>query len=242
MSYKTITPSTPQKFWDRVTVQGDCWIWEGSAYRHGYGIFRNQSASRLAYVELKGPIPKGKRLSPTCENRACVNPDHFTIINREERLDPQRPGYGVSWHPQARMWAVVVSGTYVGIYEDEQIAYRAVIAHRKAQGTMSDKHAQLAEEFGLPDETPEEFFQAHPTRRQDADKKPRHRGLGISWCKQTNRWQAKVNTDGKQKQLGRFPKESDAYRAALAFLIESGAGSSAKADKLKQAIKDTEEQ
>lgn len=237
---RRITAQTPEEYWDRVTLKGDCWVWAGSSYSHGYGLFRNRSAVRTAYEALKGEIPAGKRLKSTCRTAGCVNPEHHTITNREEWRTPVRPGHGVSWHPQARMWAVVVQGQYVGIYEDEYVAYRAVIAHRKTQGTLDSKRIQLASDLGLPEETPEQFFEQNPTRRHDADNKPRHQGLGISWCKQTRQWQAKANPSGKQKQLGRFKNEADAYRAALEFLVEGGGGETPKASKLKRAITDTE--
>lgn len=36
---------------------------------------------------------------------------------------------------------------------------------------------------------------------------------GVNWCKQTHKWSAKIQVNGKRKHLGRFSNEDDAGKA-----------------------------
>ena len=63
-----------------------CWIWTKSLNNMGYAIFRAHGRTRLghrvAYMELKGPIPEGLELDHLCRNRACINPAHLEPVTR----------------------------------------------------------------------------------------------------------------------------------------------------------------
>jgi hypothetical protein len=86
----------PARFWSKVRVAGDCWIWTG-ALNHGYGYFRwdgrTQNAHRVAYQELVAPIAGGHDVDHLCHgrdaacpgghgcpHRACVNPEHLEPV------------------------------------------------------------------------------------------------------------------------------------------------------------------
>lgn len=59
----------------------ECWEWQGTVKRHGYGQmwFRGKSdrAHRVSYQLHNGAIPEGLLIRHTCDNKLCVNPGHL---------------------------------------------------------------------------------------------------------------------------------------------------------------------
>lgn len=80
-----------ERFWNKVDMAGDCWIWTGAHIPQGYGVFRLTSqktavAHRVAYELLVGPIPEGAQLDHLCRRRDCVNPDHLEPVTGSENV------------------------------------------------------------------------------------------------------------------------------------------------------------
>jgi hypothetical protein len=79
-------PSVPR--W-KVNKETGCWEWLGAKQR-GYGVLRksgkNILAHRHAYVEKKGPIPKGMFLDHICRNPACMNVNHLEVVTPAENV------------------------------------------------------------------------------------------------------------------------------------------------------------
>lgn len=65
-----------ERFWEYVDKHSTppCWIWLG----------RRDTASRIAYGLLHGPVPIDKQVVRTCSTKNCVNPDHAELLTAKE--------------------------------------------------------------------------------------------------------------------------------------------------------------
>jgi len=70
------------RFFARVIIQGDCWIWTGHVV-DGYGYLRvhgkSMRASRYSFALHYGYLPRGRKICHTCDVRRCVRPDHLYV-------------------------------------------------------------------------------------------------------------------------------------------------------------------
>lgn len=78
-----------KRFWNKVKKTNSCWDWKAGKLQ-GYGRFgwkkKNMQAHRVAFIELKGPVPEGLVLDHLCRNRSCVNPSHMEAVSISENV------------------------------------------------------------------------------------------------------------------------------------------------------------
>ena len=144
---RTFAPVVPtedlaKRLYRRVRPHADgCWYWLGDKTKGGYGrIWQhgvgNTVAHRVSYTLTRGPIPDGKILMHTCDNRACVRPDHLVVgTDQENSDDKHRKGRG--WVPVGeRQWQAKLT-------ED------SVREIRKLYATGDYRQQELGEMFGV---------------------------------------------------------------------------------------------
>lgn len=76
----------PDRFWSKVMVVGDCWLWTAATTPKGYGRYGNGYAHRVSYEDRYGPILKGLQIDHLCRVRNCVNPEHLEAVTMQENL------------------------------------------------------------------------------------------------------------------------------------------------------------
>ena len=80
------------RFWAKVDRSGECWLWQGSKDRQGYGRIKspgmrvNLKAHRVAYAMSAGIDPGAELVLHSCDNPSCCNPAHLSVGTHGENM------------------------------------------------------------------------------------------------------------------------------------------------------------
>jgi len=84
-----VTQKQINNFWNKVLFTTDCWEWQASLDKDGYGYYSTKigkRAHRFSYLIHKGKLDPNLQIDHLCKNKSCVNPDHLEQVTCRENL------------------------------------------------------------------------------------------------------------------------------------------------------------
>jgi hypothetical protein len=116
--------------------EAGCWLWESALDSGGYGLFafngKAVTAHRVSWTLYRGAIPNGVCVLHKCDERSCVNPDHFFLGSQSDNaLDMVKKKRGNHSRGEKNGWSTLTADQVRSILSDDRA--QSVIA--KAYGT-----------------------------------------------------------------------------------------------------------
>jgi hypothetical protein len=149
MKVKYTQERTKAEFINKVYPEPNtgCWLWAGAVTRFGYGSVLSKShsgftnAHRYSFFAHYGEFDRSKHVLHTCDNSACVNPQHLYLGDHKQNARDR----------EDRGRRIKFKGTDNGnsILSDDQVSdIRSRYQFRSPNNTYS-----LAREFGVSQPT-----------------------------------------------------------------------------------------
>jgi hypothetical protein len=78
------------QFWDYVAKTDTCWLFTGSIWNNGYGMFHfnglRKTSHRMSWELTYGKIAEGMFVLHKCDNRQCVRPSHLFLGKQSDNI------------------------------------------------------------------------------------------------------------------------------------------------------------
>lgn len=124
-----------------------CWLWTTGLIKAGYGTLYWEGttlrAHRMSYEVFVGPIPDGLFICHSCDNRACINPDHLWPGTHRDNIDDKiRKGRAPTKIPHAQGVAMRDMARFASV---SQVARAFGVSQGTAHDVIRCKWSSLEE-------------------------------------------------------------------------------------------------
>lgn len=144
------------RFFAKVHMTSDCWLWTGARLRTGYGRFwcdgSNRAAHRVAYERYHGCVVSPElHMDHLCRNPSCVRPDHLEPVTPRENtlrspIAPAAVNSRKTHCPQGHPYSFVCGGKRM-CHECHRVSARNQYAKKRLDPEFQERNRAKAREW-----------------------------------------------------------------------------------------------